>query len=183
MFDIGFIEMLVIGLILLLVVGPERLPEVARTVGGWMHQAKQYLDGVKSELDRDLRLDELDRETRQSFKDLDRQTRESLDEAGREARQTFEDLDQEARRRTDLSAGAGEGAPQAGGGPEGSDPPPGDDRPESIGDADRAVSESRSEGDRRSAGEAPDPEDRAADDMERELKQDDEPDSSEDRRG
>lgn len=66
MFDIGFIEMMVIGLILLLVVGPERLPEVARTVGGWVRQAKQYVDTVTSELDQDLNLRELDRETRQA---------------------------------------------------------------------------------------------------------------------
>jgi len=66
MFDIGFIEMMVIGLILLLVVGPERLPEVARTVGGWVRQAKQYVDSVTSELDQDLNLRELDRETRQA---------------------------------------------------------------------------------------------------------------------
>lgn len=66
MFDIGFIEMMVIGLILLLVVGPERLPEVARTVGGWVRQAKEYVDTVTSELDQDLNLRELDRETRQA---------------------------------------------------------------------------------------------------------------------
>ncbi len=66
MFDIGFIEMMVIGLILLLVVGPERLPEVARTVGGWVRQAKRYVDSVTSELDQDLNLRELDRETRQA---------------------------------------------------------------------------------------------------------------------
>lgn len=59
MFDLGFVEMLVIGLILLLVVGPERLPEVARTVGGWVHQAKQYFDSMKNQLDRETRFSEL----------------------------------------------------------------------------------------------------------------------------
>jgi len=77
MFDIGFIEMLVIGLILLLVVGPERLPEVARTVGGWVHQAKQYMDGMKSELDRDLNWSEMQRETREGLQAVDRETREA----------------------------------------------------------------------------------------------------------
>jgi sec-independent protein translocase protein TatB len=79
MFDIGFIEMLVIGLILLLVVGPERLPEVARTVGGWVHQAKQYMDGMKSELDRDLNWSEMQRETREGLQAVDRETREATD--------------------------------------------------------------------------------------------------------
>mgnify|MGYP000128984006 CR=1 FL=1 len=59
MFDLGFVEMLVIGLILLLVVGPERLPEVARTVGGWVHEAKQYFESMKDQLDRETRFSEL----------------------------------------------------------------------------------------------------------------------------
>lgn len=66
MFDIGFFETLVIGLILLLVVGPERLPEVARTVGGWAHQARQYVASITSEIGQDLHLSELDQQTRQA---------------------------------------------------------------------------------------------------------------------
>jgi sec-independent protein translocase protein TatB len=59
MFDLGFVEMLVIGLILLLVVGPERLPEVARAVGSWVHQAKQYFETMKDQLDRETQFSEL----------------------------------------------------------------------------------------------------------------------------
>ena len=167
MFDIGFIEMLVVGLILLLVVGPERLPEVARTLGGWMHQAKQYMDSVKGELDRDLRLEELDRETRQSISDLDRQTRESLDEAGREARQGFEDLDQETRRQTDLSAGAE-------GGKESGEEGPGEESGTGTGES----AEGGGSGDR-----GADPEDQAAADLERELEKDDNQGLDGERRG
>lgn len=66
MFDFGFIEMLVIGLILLLVVGPERLPEVARSVGSWVSRAKGYVESVTSELDQELHLRELDQQTRKA---------------------------------------------------------------------------------------------------------------------
>src|SRR3546814_4797888 len=53
MFDIGFSELLLCFLVTLVVLGPERLPKVARTVGRWTGQAKSYLRNLTAELDRE----------------------------------------------------------------------------------------------------------------------------------
>ena len=59
MFDIGFWELSLIAVILLLVVGPERLPRVARTAGLWFGKARGFLASVKADVDRELKADEL----------------------------------------------------------------------------------------------------------------------------
>ncbi|GMR08722.1 MAG: Sec-independent protein translocase protein TatB [Gammaproteobacteria bacterium] len=61
MFDIGFWELSVIGVIALLVIGPERLPGVARTVGLWVGKAKRFVISVKADVDREIKSDELKR--------------------------------------------------------------------------------------------------------------------------
>lgn len=59
MFDIGFWELLLIGVIGLVVLGPERLPVAIRTVRGWFTSVRQFSDGVKTELKEELRIHEL----------------------------------------------------------------------------------------------------------------------------
>lgn len=59
MFDIGFLELVLIGVVALLVVGPERLPRVARTAGLWLGRARRTLSTVKAEIDSELRAEEL----------------------------------------------------------------------------------------------------------------------------
>ncbi len=59
MFDIAFSELLVIGVIALIVIGPERLPKVARTAGQWLGKLNRYVSQVKQDIDRDIKLDEL----------------------------------------------------------------------------------------------------------------------------
>jgi sec-independent protein translocase protein TatB len=59
MFDIGFQELVVIGLIALLVVGPQRLPGMARTAGLWLGRARRILGSVKAEIDREIKAEEL----------------------------------------------------------------------------------------------------------------------------
>ena len=54
MFDVGFWELLMIGVIGLLVVGPERLPEFARTIGKWVGQAQRMVRNVRSDIEREL---------------------------------------------------------------------------------------------------------------------------------
>ncbi|QKT03181.1 twin-arginine translocase subunit TatB [Ectothiorhodospiraceae bacterium 2226] len=61
MFDVSFVELLVIGIIALLVVGPERLPGLARTVGLWVGKARAMVMDVKADIDKELREDELRR--------------------------------------------------------------------------------------------------------------------------
>src|SRR5690606_35561038 len=59
MFDFGFSELLVIGVVLLVVVGPERLPKVARTAGHLLGRLQRYVSDVKSDIQREIQLDEL----------------------------------------------------------------------------------------------------------------------------
>lgn len=59
MFDIGFSEMIVIAVVALIVIGPERLPKVARTLGHLWGRAQRYVNGVKADISRDMALEEL----------------------------------------------------------------------------------------------------------------------------
>ncbi|MCB1875247.1 MAG: twin-arginine translocase subunit TatB [Chromatiales bacterium] len=59
MFDIGFWELLLIGVVALLVVGPERLPRLARTAGFWFGRAQRFISNVKNDIDREMRAEEL----------------------------------------------------------------------------------------------------------------------------
>lgn len=59
MFDIGFWELMMIGLIALLVVGPERLPKLAYTAGRWVGKARGVLTNVKQEIDKEIKAEEL----------------------------------------------------------------------------------------------------------------------------
>ena len=68
MFDIGFTELLVIGVVALIVIGPERLPKVARTAGHLYGRMQRYVSSVKSDISHEIQLDEM-RRVGQSFKE------------------------------------------------------------------------------------------------------------------
>jgi sec-independent protein translocase protein TatB len=59
MFDVGFSEILVIAVVALVVVGPERLPKVARTLGHMFGRLQRYVNEVKADISREMELDEL----------------------------------------------------------------------------------------------------------------------------
>jgi sec-independent protein translocase protein TatB len=59
MFDIGFSELLVIGVVALIVIGPEKLPRMARTVGVLAGRLQRYVADVKSDINREIELEEL----------------------------------------------------------------------------------------------------------------------------
>tara|TARA_Y100001960_G_scaffold310840_1_gene370772 strand:+ start:655 stop:999 length:345 start_codon:yes stop_codon:yes gene_type:complete len=59
MFDIGFLEIVIIAAIALVVLGPERLPRAARTAGLWVGRARRMVADVKSDIDREIRESEL----------------------------------------------------------------------------------------------------------------------------
>jgi sec-independent protein translocase protein TatB len=59
MFDIGFGEIFVIALVALIVIGPERLPKVARTLGHLLGRMQRYVNDVKADISREMELDEL----------------------------------------------------------------------------------------------------------------------------
>jgi len=60
-FDPGFWEMVVIAVLALLILGPERLPVVARKVGFWVGRARRYVASVRSDIEREFRTEELER--------------------------------------------------------------------------------------------------------------------------
>lgn len=59
MFDIGFWELTMIAVIALLVIGPDKLPGVARTAGKWVGRARRFVGDVKTDIDRELKQEEL----------------------------------------------------------------------------------------------------------------------------
>lgn len=71
MFDIGFLELVIVGIIALLVLGPERLPVAARTVGKWVGQARRMTSQFTKEIDRQIELDELRAELKRQGESLD----------------------------------------------------------------------------------------------------------------
>ena len=95
MFDIGFWELLLIGAVSLLVIGPEKLPEVARTVGRWVAKVQRFVAGVKADINSEFETGEL----RKLLGDQEDQIRE-LKQMVNEAKQSFESGAAEA---TDLA--------------------------------------------------------------------------------
>ena len=65
MFDVGFSELIMVGLVSLLVIGPERLPKVARLAGFWIGKTRSMMASVKAEIKQELQAEEL----RQIFKE------------------------------------------------------------------------------------------------------------------
>ena len=59
MFDVGFSELLLIGIVALVVIGPERLPKVARMAGHLLGRMQRYVSDVKADINREIQLDEL----------------------------------------------------------------------------------------------------------------------------
>ena len=59
MFDVGFSELVLIAVVALVVVGPERLPKVARTVGALVGRMRNYVATVKGEVEREMQLEDL----------------------------------------------------------------------------------------------------------------------------
>ena len=59
MFDVGFSEMVVIAIVALIVIGPERLPAVARTLGTLLGRIRRYANDVKAEVNRELQLEDV----------------------------------------------------------------------------------------------------------------------------
>jgi sec-independent protein translocase protein TatB len=97
MFDIGFWELVIIGLVALLVVGPERLPRLAYTAGKWLGKGRAMIGSIKSEIDREMQADELKRVIEEQKKLLNpleeiiEETEDSLSQFEEETNVTIED--------------------------------------------------------------------------------------------
>ncbi|WP_250655267.1 Sec-independent protein translocase protein TatB [Alkalimarinus coralli] len=70
MFDIGFLELVLIAVLALLVLGPERLPHAARTAGRWVGKAKRMASNLTEEVDRQLKAEELRERIQQAGDDI-----------------------------------------------------------------------------------------------------------------
>ncbi len=85
MFDIGFLELLICGVIALLVLGPERLPTAARTAGRWVGNARRLANQFSTELDRQLKAEELREQLKKAgdvgLDDVEQTVRDALNEA------------------------------------------------------------------------------------------------------
>jgi sec-independent protein translocase protein TatB len=84
MFDIGFFELTLIGVIALLVLGPEKLPHVARTAGLWLGRARRMIATVKADIDHELRTEELksmlqDQQERTAMYEIVEETKEAIE--------------------------------------------------------------------------------------------------------
>jgi len=118
MFDIGFSELLVILVVALLVIGPERLPKVARTAGLLFGRLQRYVNDVKADIQREMELDEL-KKLRSQFEDAARSVEQSVNEVGREITAASDDLNRtiggDAQTPATPPAALPDGAPAAGG--------------------------------------------------------------------
>ncbi|MCW8956851.1 MAG: Sec-independent protein translocase protein TatB [Gammaproteobacteria bacterium] len=96
MFDVGFWEILLILVLALVVLGPERLPQAARTVGYWVGKARRYIEGVKSEVEKEFDGGELKRMLHNQevqIKELQSKLTSSEDYVNKSYHNMFEDKD------------------------------------------------------------------------------------------
>ncbi|MGA8051745.1 MAG: Sec-independent protein translocase protein TatB [Burkholderiales bacterium] len=94
MFDIGFSELMVIGLVALIVIGPERLPRVARTVGHLAGRLQRYVADIKADISREMELDELRKmrdEMQQAATEMENSVRKEMSQTEEELNKTVAD--------------------------------------------------------------------------------------------
>ena len=84
MFDIGFAELLLIGVVGLLVVGPEQLPGAVRTVLAWVNRFRRSFDQIRTEVRRELHNDEIMQKLKDESQPLEQQVRDTTQSVERE---------------------------------------------------------------------------------------------------
>ncbi len=92
-FDIGFWELCVIGVVALVVLGPDRLPGAAKQVGLWVRKIKQALSSVKQDINRELEIEELRQQIAAQKTKMDElldSSHQSVDEMARDTQQQIE---------------------------------------------------------------------------------------------
>lgn len=91
MFESGFLEMLLIGVIALLVVGPERLPRIARKAGEWLGKIRRFIASSKQDLERELRTEEM-RNMLIMQEEKIRELQDSIKQTGDDAQKELDDV-------------------------------------------------------------------------------------------
>jgi sec-independent protein translocase protein TatB len=132
-FDVGFSELMVIAVVALIVIGPERLPRVARTMGHLFGRLQRYVNDVKADINREIELDEL-RKFKSTFEDAARgfegSVNTALDSVQNEVSKTETELNELTKIEDAAPSGTSpptDAAPQpgeAGREPNGGAPPP-----------------------------------------------------------
>ena len=89
MFDFSFSELVVVMVVALIVIGPERLPKVARTMGHLYGRAQRYVNGVKSDISRDIAMEE--------FRQLQQKVQAEASALESSLRQTGQAVDQQVQ--------------------------------------------------------------------------------------
>jgi len=107
MIDIGLSKMALIGAVALIVIGPEKLPRVARTVGALLGKAQRYVADVKAEVNRSMELDEL-RNIKTTVEDAAREVQQEMQSSAADFRKEWEEAS--ALPLDDVAAAAGDDA-------------------------------------------------------------------------
>jgi len=97
MFDIGFSELLVIGVVALIVIGPEKLPRLARTLGHLAGKLQRYVSDVKADINREFELEDLKKmrdSMQQAASDFQGSVTSEVSKTEAELNQTAADLNQ-----------------------------------------------------------------------------------------
>jgi sec-independent protein translocase protein TatB len=100
MFDIGFSELLVIAIVALIVIGPQRLPKVARTLGHLFGRMQRYVNDVKADISREMELDEL-KKMQASMEDTARSFQDSVNQSVNETEKEMHRLAEDTRTAVD----------------------------------------------------------------------------------
>ncbi|TAG74446.1 MAG: twin-arginine translocase subunit TatB [Burkholderiales bacterium] len=95
MFDFSFGELAIVAVVALVVLGPEKLPKVARTAGHLMGRARAYANQVKSDIDREVQMDEL-RKLQQQAQEAARSFETAVNDAGRAVESEASKIEQSA---------------------------------------------------------------------------------------
>lgn len=112
MFDIGFSELMLIGVVALVVIGPERLPAVARTLGHLFGRLQRYVNDVKADISREIELDEL-KKFKNQFEEAAQSVESSVRAEVTGAEATFDSIAAEVNPGEPGAAEAVQGAPEA----------------------------------------------------------------------
>jgi len=109
--DFGFDKLALIGAVALIVIGPEKLPRVARTVGHMLGKAQRYVADVKAEVNRSIELDEL-KKMKTQFEDAARDVEKSVNDSVQQANDSLQTTWSELQSPPDDSASAERPPPQ-----------------------------------------------------------------------
>jgi sec-independent protein translocase protein TatB len=112
MFDIGLSEIVVIGVVALIVIGPERLPKVARTLGHMFGRLQRYVNEVKADINREMELDEL-RKLQAQVQSAARDIEQSVTQAAREVETGVRSVETQLNEAASETSSAADSGPPA----------------------------------------------------------------------